>query len=253
MTFNLRFGLADDGPDAWERRKFAVASLLRERRPDFIAVQEVNDFQADFLRDRLPDYGCIGQRSPAPAYWQSNVIFHRRKWQSVRKDFFFLSRTPSFPSRFPGSRWPRQCVIGLFRRERRHWICANTHLDFDETVRVWSARLIVERLKGFPAAEPAVLAGDFNASPDSPCHRVFSHPANHEQSQRQAGFTNVFSSPFPGTYHGFTGKTDGDSIDWILFRGPIRLRCARVLTHRVEGRYPSDHFPVYAEFDREAG
>ena len=253
MTFNIRFGLADDGMHSWEHRKAAVASLLRQENPDFIAVQEVNDFQADFLRERLPEYGSIGQRRPAAARWQSNVILHRRGWKCLREDFFFLSRTPSVPSRFAGSRWPRQCIIGHFRRNRRHVICVNTHLDFDETVQIRSARLILERLQRFPAKEPAILMGDFNATPDDLCYRVLTQEAENEESRPKAGFVNVFSPPYPGTYHEFSGKTGGEPIDWILFRGPLRLRGADVLTHRVEGKYPSDHFPVRAVFEMGDG
>ena len=44
MTLNLRFGRADDGLNSWENRKERYVSFFQEYRPDFIGIQEVNDF-----------------------------------------------------------------------------------------------------------------------------------------------------------------------------------------------------------------
>jgi endonuclease/exonuclease/phosphatase family metal-dependent hydrolase len=35
-------------------------------------------------------------------------------------------------------------------------------------------------------------------------------------------------------------------IDWILVRGPVEVATAETVLHAVEGRYPSDHYPVVA-------
>ena len=44
------------------------------------------------------------------------------------------------------------------------------------------------------------------------------------------------------------GRTDGDHIDWILYRGNIAPVNYNVVASTFEGIYPSDHFPVYAKF-----
>ena len=75
MTFNLRFGLADDGANSWDRRKKALPALFNQYQPDFIGLQEANDFQIEFLANILVGYAYIGKFSPAPRNWQSNVIF----------------------------------------------------------------------------------------------------------------------------------------------------------------------------------
>ncbi len=50
MTMNLRFGLAKDGKNRWERRRDVVKNFLEPMNTDFIGFQEVNHFQAEFLK-----------------------------------------------------------------------------------------------------------------------------------------------------------------------------------------------------------
>jgi endonuclease/exonuclease/phosphatase family metal-dependent hydrolase len=245
LTLNLRFGLADDGVNSWRHRKKAFPAFFERFQPDFICVQEANDFQSDFLADLLSGYIVIGQRRPAPDFWQNNIIFCSRRWVPIRCCHFFLSDTPKIPSRFRESRWPRQCTMGLFRRASRDLICVNTHLDFHDTVQVRSAHLILKLLSDWPADVPAVLTGDFNTTPERPCYQVFTSSPS---GAGAAGFRNVFNPPFPPTQHGFTGDANGVHIDWILYRGGITPGSHRVIRDRFDGFYLSDHFPVYACF-----
>ncbi|MCF8080301.1 MAG: endonuclease/exonuclease/phosphatase family protein [Desulfobacterales bacterium] len=247
MTLNLRFGLAEDGDDSWEFRKPRIADLFTRYRPDLIGFQEVNDFQIDDLRRILPEYGFIGKRRPAPDFWQHNVIFFRSPFRCSFSDHFFLSPLPDLPSRFAESRWPRQCTIGLFTAGRHRLLAVNTHLDFAEAVQARSAELILDRLAGFPADIPTLLMGDFNSLPDSACHRIFT---GKDRREHRAGpfFKPVFSPPYPGTHHRFTGESEGGHIDWILYRGELKAENREVCRHQLNGGYPSDHFPICAEF-----
>jgi endonuclease/exonuclease/phosphatase family metal-dependent hydrolase len=244
LTFNLRFGLADDGDNNWQFRKTVFPELLDTYRADFMAFQEVNDFQARFLADLLPDYGVVGQRTPAPPFWQNNLIFYLKDWECEKFKHFFLSPTPHIPSRFRGSRWPRQCSMGLFKNQERKLICLATHFDFDAEVQAHSAQVILKQVSEFPAHVPAVLMGDFNAPPSAPCYEVFTR--EHPDNQEIPAFKNAFSPPFPPTHHGFSGARIGDHIDWILFRGRLKPEKTGVMNEKIQGRYPSDHFPVYA-------
>ncbi len=251
LTLNLRFGLADDGPNNWQHRKQYFPSLLKKYRTDFMGFQEANDFQVDFLKEILMEYGYIGQRSPAPLFWQNNIIFYKNTWSCMFQEHFFLSPTPTIPSRFRKSRWPRQCTVGMFKNETHQLICINTHFDFDESVQIESAKLIMERLARLPSHVPAILMGDFNSAPFTPCQYIFI--GNNQTSNSKGGFfKNTFNRPFPGTHHDFTGKDSGDHIDWILYRGNISQIEHKVIRDTFNGRYPSDHFPLVATFKWQA-
>ena len=40
MTFNIRYGTAGDGPNAWANRRALVADIIRRSAPDVLAIQE---------------------------------------------------------------------------------------------------------------------------------------------------------------------------------------------------------------------
>ncbi len=247
LTLNLRFGLADDGSNSWRYRKQCYPSLLEKYRADFIGFQEANDFQVNFLKKILTEYEFIGQRSPSPPFWQNNIIFYKKTWTCILQEHFFLSPTPTIPSRFRESLWPRQCTAGVFKYDNHRLICINTHFDFDVSVQVESAKLIMERQSRLPSDVPAILMGDFNAPPFSPCQNIFT--GEHQKpNSKECFFKNTFKKPFPGTYHGFTGEENGDHIDWILYRGRISQTEQKVIRDTFDGLYPSDHFPLFATF-----
>lgn len=248
FTLNIRFGLADDGPNGWRFRKETFPALFEQYSADFMAFQEVNNFQAEDLAGILEGHERVGQRSPAPSFWQNNVIFYRRPWRCIHYDHFFLSPTPDIPSRFQESRWPRQCTLAIFERGGHRITCVNTHFDFKETVQTASAKVILNRLSLVTPSVPTVLMGDFNASPDAPCHQTFTDCSDESDTALASGFRNAFEAPYPATHHGFSGARIGDHIDWILYRGGLSLKRSRVIHDRINGKYPSDHFPLLAEF-----
>jgi endonuclease/exonuclease/phosphatase family metal-dependent hydrolase len=240
LNLNLRFGLADDGPNSWEKRRGSLDSLLSTFACDFYAFQEANDFQIAYISNLLPDYAIVGQRRPAPEFWQNNVLFFHPRWLCINRDHFFLSATPDIPSRFPDSRWPRQCSLGLFECCDRQIVCINTHFDFDPDVQKRSAEVVIDRLDRRYASHAAILMGDFNADQNSPALKVL--------TSDRGGFRHAFEPPRQATFHGFSGNGLGEPIDWILYRSGVRLRTARVITESYKGRFPSDHFALYAEF-----
>ena len=252
FTLNLRFGLADDGPNSWKYRKNGFPVLLNNYLSDFMAFQEVNDFQGEFLKGILTGYHDIGKRIPSPRFWQNNLIFYRNTWKCIQWEHFYLSATPDIPSRSPKSKWPRQCTMGLFECQKISLIIINTHFDFDEQIQIESAGFIMERLLNFPADIPAILVGDFNCKPSQACHKVFTGEnqdlvdiAAHTQF-----FKPVFSEPYPGTHHGFTGQAGENQIDWIMYRGNLKPVKWGIIRDKFAGFYPSDHFPLYAVFEQ---
>ncbi len=246
ITLNLRFGLAEDGANGWGFRKKHFPTFFQKYAVDFFCFQEANDFQVRFIEQCLPDYRLVGERSPAPPFWQNNIIFFHRSWHCHHKAHLFLSPTPSIPSRFQDSRWPRQCTIGMFEKGKHSVTCVSTHFDFSAVVQERSARIIIDELSTLPSNMPVILMGDFNTTPSSPCYRLLTGTA--PTTRLSSSFKNVFNSPFPGTYHGFSGKQDDRHIDWILYRGHVTPLSQAVITQPFGNQYLSDHFPVIAEF-----
>ena len=56
-----------------------------------------------------------------------------------------------------------------------------------------------------------------------------------------------------GTFHGFTGEATRGRIDWILVTDDFQGVDAGIDRTQDNGRYPSDHYPVWATFRLELG
>jgi len=59
MSFNVRYGTANDGENAWPRRREALCDVIREFEPDLLGLQEVLAFQRDELAAALPGYEAV--------------------------------------------------------------------------------------------------------------------------------------------------------------------------------------------------
>ncbi|MCP5118947.1 MAG: endonuclease/exonuclease/phosphatase family protein [bacterium] len=119
----------------------------------------------------------------------------------------------------------------------------NTHFAHrrgDAEARVNSARVILDRI---PDDLPFLMTGDFNASAGGEVHELF------KTRLRDAWETAAETTGPEGTFHGFSGEPGDRRIDWILFEAPWKARSAETITYDEQGRYPSDHFPVFAIFE----
>jgi len=52
-----------------------------------------------------------------------------------------------------------------------------------------------------------------------------------------------------GTTNGWNGRTGGHKIDYIFTTPDAKVKSAAILHDNVDGRYPSDHYPVVAEIE----
>ena len=239
MTMNIRFGLANDGINKWNNRKALVEKILDQYPADFIGIQEANHFQAEFLTSVLPNHKFIGWYNKSVETWQSNLLFYHQSWQCRKHSHYFLSHTPDRTSKLEGAKWPRQCVIGLFKEGDRQLVAANTHFDFDIPVQTESATLTIDFLSGFPEKLPVFITGDFNCNPGSPAYNIF----------KTHGFSDIFEGENVTTFHAFEGRSTGEHLDWILYGKRLTPVSRHVIKDCFSNRYPSDHFPVIAKFE----
>ncbi|TFI60354.1 endonuclease/exonuclease/phosphatase family protein [Sphingomonas parva] len=251
MSFNVRVPVAQDGRHAWPHRRDLLVDTIASQSPDVVGTQELTRAQGDYLLARLPGYSWFGIDRRGGHDDEHMAIFYRRdRLRLVELGNFWLSETPNVPGSISwGHPFPRMVTWGLFETiaDGRRFYVYNTHFPYragDEPARTRAAAAIAARIAALPAAVPVVLTGDFNTEPGSPTYALLS--GSLADARAQAGSV---AGP-EGTFHAFTG-TPRRRIDWILARG---LRAARFHTddrHR-DGLYPSDHFPVTADFVPES-
>ncbi len=248
MTFNIRYGTAPDGPNAWEERREFVASVLVDEDPEILAVQEALDFQVDWLIARFPQYRVVGSHRDGGRRGEFSGLFvDQRRFELIESDEFWFSETPwSAGSKSWDAAFARICVEARVRDrlDGRHWLFFATHLDHQgATARSESARMIVERIdaardRGF---RRILVLGDLNATEDAPPLALL----------EAANLRDTFRFVRPnarvvGTYHGFRGDPDGAKIDYILATPRVEVFAADIVRTAFERRYPSDHYPVTA-------
>ena len=64
MSYNIRYGAAKDGSNAWEVRKDATSAMLKDLRPAVFGVQEALDYQIQYILESCPEYAGTGGRVP---------------------------------------------------------------------------------------------------------------------------------------------------------------------------------------------
>jgi len=262
MTFNIRYGSANDGADSWDKRKDMVCNVLRRHVPGIVGLQEALRFQIDYIRAALPEYGEIGvAREDGKINGEYSAILYRADRFGVGEaGTFWLSDTPEVPG---SNQWGGACVrICTWARliensTGKAFYAFNLHLDHvSQPAREKSAVLLAERIRDRRYKEPFVVTGDFNVGETS---SVVMYLKGDSSLGARAGRETVNlvvmvdtfrvlrpSAADVGTFNGFKGNRQGEKIDYVFAPPTVKVLQAEILCDNVDGRYPSDHFPVMA-------
>jgi endonuclease/exonuclease/phosphatase family metal-dependent hydrolase len=254
MTFNIRYGTADDGANHWTERKEAVFDLVADARADVIGMQEVLDFQLMEIQRALGQYAAVstGRDDGATAGEASTILYRRDRFVLEDSGTFWFSNTPWVAgSMHWGNTLPRICTWARLTEiaNGASFYVYNVHLDHrSQPSRDKSVRLLAREIAARKPADPFILTGDFNMTLDNP---AMLYLQNIGVSSPYAKLTDTWQmaypdKPAPGTGHGFRGSTNGGKIDHILVPESVRVLSAEVETRMFQGRWPSDHFPVIA-------
>lgn len=258
LTWNLwwRFG-------PWRERQEAILAVLREQDADVIFLQEVwgqagGLDQADFLAGELNMYVA---RTEGPWYDDEvslgNAILSR--WPIIEWRVHRLPDVTGAPSY-------RRAVVAHLDTPYGRWWTVCTHLDykFDQSAtrmaQCEALSAIVDSLREDPEVDtPVIIAGDFNAVPDSDEIRMLT--GRREPAVPGLVFTDLWE--VAGEGDGMTWRRDNpyiaDStwpnrrldylfVSWPRPRpigNPTRVWLAGV--DPVGGVQPSDHAAVVAD------
>ncbi len=250
MSFNVRFPSKGDGNNVWELRRDLLVETIRLRDPDLIGTQELFYEQGQFIVEKAPEYAWFGLSRRGNQQDEHMGVFYKpSKLRLLESGDFWLSDTPEVAgSSSWGMSLPRMVTWGLFESvaSGKRFYFYNTHFPHrpeDAPARLKCAELIARRSAQLPAEVPFLMTGDFNAPADSDAHQALKATMQDawEVAAKQVGPT--------GTFNAFRGESTGARIDWILHRGPWKALLAETVTHNDNGRYPSDHFPIFAIYE----
>ncbi|MCH8823159.1 MAG: endonuclease/exonuclease/phosphatase family protein [Planctomycetes bacterium] len=263
MTFNIRYGTAKDGENAWSHRRKMVFNILRDHQPDVVGMQEVLEGQRRELLSVLPEYKSLGAgRFDGLLRGEFSPIFYRiQRLEILEQGQFWLSDTPKVPgSKSWGNGITRICTWARMRdRETdKSFYFYNTHLDHrSRPSQQRSAELIAQRIAArVYQNDPIILTGDFNAAEDTSTIRfikgeiekAFEESETPPPSPKLRDSFRVLhkEATAVGTFNSFRGESSKAKIDYVFVSNEIKVLSAEIIHDNDEGRYPSDHFPVKA-------
>jgi len=264
MTFNIRYGSANDGENSWNKRKEMVCDVIRNHPSDVVGLQEALRFQMDSIREDLPVYGEIGvAREDGNNNGEySSVLYRTDRFGVGESGTFWFSDTPEIAG---SNTWGNACVrICSWARlietkTGKAFYIYNLHLDHvSQPSREKSAVLLAERIKNRRYKEPFVVTGDFNAGENNPVITYLKGEIAVEgpggiKVKTPVTMVDTFRVLHPDakdvkSAHGFRGTRQGNKIDYVFVPSGTKVLEAQILYDNTDGRYPSDHYPVIASF-----
>jgi endonuclease/exonuclease/phosphatase family metal-dependent hydrolase len=248
VTYNIRYDNRGDGEDRWEKRRDEVARLLRDHDPDVVGLQEALRNQLDDLAKGLPGYGEIGVGRDDGKHKgeYAAILYRKERFKVMDSGTFWLSDTPEVAgSKSWGNNVVRICTWArLEDTSGERFTVFNVHLDHEsQPSRERSGALLAERVRRVDGT--VIVTGDFNAGESNPA----------VQRMRDAGLVDSFrvvraDEGEPATFNGF-GRAKGSSekIDYIWVQRSAKVSDAGIDRREKDGRFPSDHFAVWAKIE----
>ena len=178
MSFNIRYGTANDGENHWTNRRDMLFKLLRTENPDLIGLQEALRFQIDEILAAVPGYAVVGVgRDDGKAAGEMSAILYRTtRFHVAASGTFWFSDTPEVPgSKTWGNRITRIASWARFvDRDGTAFTHYNLHLDHEsQPSREKSTALLLQRITARPIpSEPIIVTGDFNVGESNPALHV---------------------------------------------------------------------------------
>jgi endonuclease/exonuclease/phosphatase family metal-dependent hydrolase len=261
MSFNIRYGTAEDGENHWDVRKDFLIDTIKAFNPDLLGTQETLVFQRDYIRQKLDGYEAFGvARDDGREQGEIAALFYRtERFEKLDGGNFWLSETPEVVASKSWDSALTRIATWVKLRDRRNAaappiLCLNTHFDHEgKKARLESARLLRSRVAALGKGCALIVTGDFNADDGSePYNALFG-----EADDKPAPVVDAYRATHPdltadeGTFSGFQAtKTQGPRIDWIGASRDWKVLDAAIDRTARDGRTPSDHFPVTAVLDR---
>jgi endonuclease/exonuclease/phosphatase family metal-dependent hydrolase len=255
MSFNIRYGLADDGENHWNHRKGLTLARIQAFAPDLLGLQECrDDAQAEFVRLSLPDYHFFGVHRGGPgdtALEMAPLLFRRAAFTLLDCGCFWLSETPEIPGSISwDSAYPRTVSWARLgcRTTGSALTYVNTHFDYQPAAVDGDADCLRQWLNQRGKETPLIVTADFNANKQSNAYRLLTGDGALIDAYCQA---HPHQADAP-TFHGFGRPEEPTDIDWILVSPHFRVLDAQIDRFRQGNLFPSDHYPITAVLDWKA-
>lgn len=246
MSFNIR--CTNLGIIPASARHSVVSETVINSNADSFGVQEATPSWMKYLSTALADkYEYVGGgRNDGKNSGEYSAIFYLKdKYTKVDSGTFWLSETPDTPSKGWDASFKRICTwIVLENKETGdRYVHFNSHFDHKgEEARLNSVDLILDRISEY-ADLPVVFTADLNIKEGTAAYTRFVESGILVDTKYSAEDTMDYL-----TFHDLTPSEHNDHIiDYVMINDKFDALSYKVVTSGIDGKYVSDHFPVYAD------
>ena len=236
----------------WERRKVPLDLAFKALNADVIGFQEMESFgrgsggrinlTLDWLLDNNPGYAAAAVGDPATFPSTQPILYRTDRLSLLDQGWFFFSDRPDvvYSRTFNGS-YPAFASWAQFQDTSTGdvFIVLNLHTDFaSRSNRIQSIELVAERITPWIDAEETLFViGDLNG-------RIGDRVVN-ILADKGLQFAPVKGA----TFHFNRGINLFGAIDHIATYGDVQIvGTPIVLRERFAGEWPTDHYPVVADY-----
>lgn len=236
----------------WERRKGPLDLAFKEVNADVIGFQEMESFARgsgnnvnltlDWLLQNNPDYAAAAVGDPTEFPSTQPILYRPDRLTLIDQGWFFFSQTPDviYSRTFNGS-FPAFASWAMFRDQQSDSVfrVVNIHTDYaSRSNRLQSIALVADRIAPWIAeGETLFVIGDLNARLGERVVEIL----------QDTGLT--FAPVRGSTYHFNRGLNLFGAIDHIATVGDVSpMGAPVVLRKKFAGEWPTDHYPLIADF-----
>lgn len=246
MSFNIR--CLNVGTDSWQDRIGIVSQTMLDSEADSIGVQEATPEWMETLDTTVAEkYAHVGVgRDDGDNEGEYSAIFYLKdKYEVIDSGTFWLSETPEKPSKGWDAACNRICTWTHLKNKEtgEEYVHMNSHFDhLGVKARKNSVSLILERAKAFGDI-PVVFTADMNVKEGSENYIQFTESDYFYDTKYLAPDTMDYC-----TYHDTKPQRHKDDvIDYVMVNSSFEAVSYKVVTEGVDGRFVSDHYPVYSD------
>jgi len=251
ISSNIRFDNPNDNKHLWQYRLPILSKTINDFCPCLIGSQEGRIDQLKEFSSLIENTSMVTNHRQwiKDRMYPTIYLKNNRQFTIIQSNDFWLSLTPEIPdSSSFSSAFPRLCTWTKIGHQdlSKPFFIFNCHLDhIKHFTREKQTEVLVEQIKIINNLNyPFLLMGDFNEGPQHNVRKII-----------MKSFNNLYD-PWDklkikeeGTHHKFTGdNSNTERIDWILATNDFSPKKISLEKYNENNIWPSDHFPVKAEF-----
>lgn len=246
MSSNVRcMNPTDLGKKSWYYRADLIIKNIENQTPSIIGFQEVTKKQYAYLTECLTGFDSVIEYRDTSKFSEGCPIFYRTDcYKLIDKGSFWLSETPEKMSKDWDSACYRICSYVILEdlASNKQFVVFNTHLDHvSDEARIKGIGVVLDKISQFGGL-PSMIMGDFNAEEGSTTYNNVTKDFFDAKYQIENPMISC-------TYQNFGKELDNECIDYFMIsKTGIEVIDYKVVTDTFNGVYPSDHFPIFAEF-----